>query len=72
MLIFTIMHLPGLWDPMADLAGLLCESGCLHSLVKRIPRLNSPAHEQRIHVTNSSGYLHATSHQTSGHAGEVK
>lgn len=72
MLIFTIMHFPGPWEPTADLAGILYESGCLHSPVKCIPSLNFAGNEPCINITNSSGYLNAKSHQTSGQASGVE
>lgn len=69
MLIFTIMRFPGPWEPTADLAGILYESGCLHSPVKCIPSPNFAGNEPCINITNSSGYLNAKSHQTAGRAG---
>lgn len=72
MLIFTIMHFPGPWEPTADLAGILYESGCLRSPVKCIPSLNFTGNEPCLNITNSSGYLNAKSHQTSGQGTEVK
>lgn len=70
MLIFTVMHFPGPWEPTADLAGILHESGCLHSPAKCIPSPGFAGNEPCINITNSSGYLNAKSHQTSGRAGE--
>lgn len=71
MLIFTIMHFPGPWEPTADLAGILYESGCLHSPVKCIPSPNFAGNEPCVNITNSSGDLTAKSHQTSGRASGV-
>jgi len=63
MLIFTVMLFPGPWEPTADLAGILHESACLHS-----PVPNFAGNEPCVNITNSSGYLNAKSHQTSGQA----
>lgn len=72
MLIFTIMRFPGPWEPTADLAGLLHESGCLRSPVKCVPSPNFAGNEPCVNITGSSGYLNAKSHQTSGQASGVE
>lgn len=69
---FAVMHFPGLWEPTAAGAGIIYASGCLHSSERCRPRLNFPGNELSTRVTNSSGYLNAKAHQTSGQATEVK